>query len=140
MKRRMASTDAETALSLLRRPRSKQVLVAAFRNSRGEALETSSITASEAKSEFGRVLDMAVQGGAVVITKHDVPKAVMVSVETFNALSRASETRLDSLSLEFDALLAKLQTPKARRGMKAGFAASGKQLGKAAVASARTRG
>jgi PHD/YefM family antitoxin component YafN of YafNO toxin-antitoxin module len=83
---------------------------------------------------------MAVQGGAVVITKHDVPRAVIVSVETFNALSRASETRLDTLSREFDALLARLQTPKARRGMKAAFAASGKRLGKAAVASARTRG
>jgi antitoxin Phd len=140
MKRRMASTDGGTASSVVRRPRSKQVLVAAFRNSRGETREASSITASEAKSEFGRVLDMAVQGGAVVITKHDVPKAVMVSVETFNALSHASETRLDTLSLEFDALLAKLQTPRARRGMKAAFAASGRQLGKAAVASARTRG
>ena len=83
---------------------------------------------------------MAVQGGAVVITKHDVPKAVMVSVETFNALSHASEARLDALSLEFDALLAKLQTPKARRAIKVAFAASGKQLGKAAVASARRRG
>ena len=140
MKRRMPRTDAGTASSVVRRPRSRQALVATFRNSRGETVEASSVTASEAKSEFGRVLDMAVQDGAVVITKHDVPKAVMVSVETFNALSRASETRLDTLSLEFDALLAKLQTPKARRGMKAAFAASGKQLGKAAVALARTRG
>lgn len=140
MKRRLASTDAGTASAVVRRPRSRQTQVAAFRNSRGETREASSVTASEAKSEFGRVLDMAVQGGAVVITKHDVPKAVMVSVEIFNALSRAGETRLDTLSLEFDALLARLQTPKARRGMKAAFAASGKQLGKAAVASARTRG
>ncbi len=83
---------------------------------------------------------MAMQGGAVVITKHDVPKAVVLSVENFNALSRATETSLDTLSREFDALLAKLQTPKARSGMKAAFAASTRQLGKAAVASARTRG
>ena len=83
---------------------------------------------------------MAVQGGAVVITKHDVPKAVMVSVETFNALSRAGETRLDTLSLEFDALLARMQTSKTRRGMKAAFAASGKRLGQAAVAATRSRG
>ena len=73
-----------------------------------------------------------------MITKHVLPKAVMVSVETFNALSRASETRLDTLRLEFDALL-RSSTPKARRAMTAAFAASGRRLGNAAVSSARTR-
>ena len=75
-----------------------------------------------------------------MITKHDAPKAVLISLESFNALSRATETRLDTLSREFDALLAKMQTPKVRLGMKTAFAASGKQLGKAAVAAARARG
>ena len=97
------------------------------------------MTASEAKSEFGRVLEMAIQGGAVVITKHDAPKAVLISVENFNALSGAAETKLDNLNREFDALLARMQTPTARRGMKTAFAAVGKQLGKAAVAAARAR-
>jgi PHD/YefM family antitoxin component YafN of YafNO toxin-antitoxin module len=83
---------------------------------------------------------MAIQGGAVVITKHDSPKAVLISVENFNALSGAAETKLDTLSQEFDALLARMQTSKARRGMKAAFAASGKRLGQAAVAAARSRG
>jgi prevent-host-death family protein len=98
------------------------------------------VSASEAKSEFGRVLEMAMQGGAVVISKHDVPKAVLISVENFNALSGAAQTKLDTLSHEFDALLARMQTSEARRGMKAAFAASGKRLGKAAVAAARSRG
>jgi hypothetical protein len=40
---------------------------------------------------------------------------------------------------EFDAVLARMQTPDVRRGMKAAFAASGKQLGKAAVAAASRR-
>ena len=98
------------------------------------------MSASEAKSEFGRVLEMAIQGGAVVITKHDSPKAVLISVANFNALSGAAETKLDTLSQEFDALLARMQTSTARRGMKAAFAASGKRLGKAAVAATRSRG
>jgi antitoxin Phd len=114
--------------------------VATFRNSRGEALEPASVTASEAKSGFGRVLEMAIRGGAVVITRHDAPKAVLISVENFNALSGTSGTRLDTLDREFDALLAGMQTPGARRGMKAAFAASGKQLGRAAVAATRKRG
>ena len=122
------------------RPRRSSRQVATFRNSRGLTLEPSSVSASEAKSEFGRVLDMAIQGRAVVITKHDAPKAVLISVENFNALSGAAETKLDTLSRDFDVLLARMQTSKSRRGMKAAFAASGKRLGKAAVAAARSRG
>jgi prevent-host-death family protein len=98
------------------------------------------VSASKAKSEFGRVLEIVMQGGAVVISKHDAPKAVLISIETFNALSGAAQTKLDTLSREFDALLARMQTSEARRGMKAAFAASGQRLGKAAVAAARSRG
>src|SRR5262245_8460759 len=139
MKTQTARADAESGSSTVR-PRRSVGRVATFRNSRGETLEPSSVSASEAKSEFGRVLELAIQGRAVVITKHDAPKAVLISVEDFNALSGAAETKLDALSSEFDALLARMQTSKARRGMKAAFAASGKHLGKAAVAAARSRG
>jgi prevent-host-death family protein len=83
---------------------------------------------------------MVIQGRVVVITKHAAPKAVLVSLDEFNALTRAAESKLDTLSGEFDALLARMQTPKARAGMRAAFNASPKQLGKAAVAAARKRG
>jgi antitoxin Phd len=139
MKKQIARVDSESG-SPAGRPRRRPSRIATFRNSRGEILEPSSVSASEAKSGFGRVLEMAIQGGAVVITKHDAPKAVLISVENFNALSGAAETKLDTLSREFDALLAQMQTSKARRGMKEAFAASGKRLGKAAVAAARSRG
>ena len=98
-----------------------------------------SITATAAKNEFGRVLEGVMRGEMVVITKHDNPKAVLMSIDEFNALSQAGEARLDTLSHQFDALLDRMQTPKARRGMKAAFDASPAQLGKAAVAAARRR-
>lgn len=100
----------------------------------------STVTATAAKNEFGRVLEKAIQGGIVVITKHDQPKAVLISVREFNALTSANRMKLDALSGEFDALLARMQTPAARAGMEAAFNASPKQLGKAAVAIARKRG
>jgi prevent-host-death family protein len=130
----------ESAGRRARRARTGAARVAAFRNRRGETLEPSSIPASEAKSEFGRVLDIAVQGGAVVITKHDMPKAVLISVEDFNLLAGGADARLDALDREFDALLEGMQTPQARRGMADAFAASGKELGKAASAAVRRRG
>ena len=124
----------------MRTPHTSKDATPTFRNHRGDPLETASFTATEAKSEFGRVLDLAMQGRAVIITKHDVPKAILISVDEFNALSRAPEVRLDTLSREFDARLARMQTPKARLAMRKAFKASPKQLGKAAVAAARTRG
>ena len=119
---------------------SRDTAVIAFRNRRGETVDTSSVTATDAKKEFARMLEMVIRGGVVVITKHDAPKAVLLSVDEFNALARAPQQRLDALSGEFDALLAGMQTPKMRAGMKAAFAASPKQLGRAAVAAARRRG
>ena len=100
----------------------------------------STVTATDVKNEFGRVLEKVIQGGIVVITKHDEPKAVLLSVREFNALTNANRIKLDTLSGEFDALLARMQTPAARAGMKAAFDASPKQMGKAAVALARKRG
>lgn len=108
-----------------------------FRNARGETVEPSSVTASEAKTGFGRVLEQAIHRGAVVITKHDAPRAILISIEDFQSLSRSSEPTLETLTGEFDALLDRMQTPKARAAMKAAFSASGKRLGKAAVAARR---
>ena len=114
--------------------------VPAFRNRRGEAVEASSVTATDAKKQFGRVLEMVLRGGAVVITKHDAPKAILLSVDEFNALTRTTESTLDSLSADFDAMLARMQIPRARSGMRAAFGASPKALGRAAVTAARKRG
>ena len=75
----------------------------------------------------------------VVITKHDSPEAVLLSIDEFNALSNAHRAERETLSAEFDGFLAKMQTPAARAGMNAAFHATPKELGKAAVAAARKR-
>ncbi|PYN56547.1 MAG: prevent-host-death family protein [Candidatus Rokuibacteriota bacterium] len=83
-----------------------------FRNRRGQP--ASSLSATDAKKQFGRVLDMVLRGGAVVITKHDQPKAILLSVDDFHALAKATESTLDTLSADFDAMFARMQTPRAR--------------------------
>jgi antitoxin Phd len=114
--------------------------IPAFRNRRGEAVEPSSVTATDAKKQFGRVLEMVLRGGAVVITKHDAPKAILLSVDEFNALTRTTDNKLDSLTADFDAMLVRMQAPRARSGMQAAFGASPRALGRAAVTAARKRG
>ncbi len=120
---------------------SRRTVVRAARHSnREELVQGLSFTATEAKNEFGRLLEKAIQGETVVITRHDAPKAVLISVDQFNALKHAPEIKLDTLSREFDALLGRMQAPKVRAAMDEAFHATPQQLGKAAVAAARRRG
>jgi antitoxin Phd len=99
-----------------------------------------SYTATEAKHPFGRLLDQASHGTTVVITKHDAPRAVLISMEEFKALQDAPQLKLNALTKQLDSLLNRMQTTQARRGMSLAFNASPKRLGKAAVTAARKRG
>jgi len=111
-----------------------------FHNRRGERVEMATFTATDAKNEFGRVLATAVERGAVAISRHDAPKAVLLSIEEFDALVSAGEQTLDALSAEFDEFLARMQTQGARKGMADAFAATPARLGQAAVSAAKKRG
>jgi PHD/YefM family antitoxin component YafN of YafNO toxin-antitoxin module len=76
----------------------------------------------------------------VVITKHDSPRAVLMSFDQFRAVRQAPEAKLDSLRREFDTMLERMQTPTARRAADRLFSMSPAALGKAALAGARRRG
>ncbi|HXI24679.1 MAG TPA: type II toxin-antitoxin system prevent-host-death family antitoxin [Pyrinomonadaceae bacterium] len=124
------------------RTASKKKLFGSARTNRRETNRhaQASYTATQAKHEFGRVLEQAIHGSTVVITKHDAPRAVLISMDRFKALQEAPQLKLDTLTNEFDALLERMQTPAARKAMTRAFNASPKQLGRAAVAAARKRG
>lgn len=110
-----------------------------FKNSRGELVDIPSVAATRVKNEFGQILEQATHNGAVAITRHDTTKAVLMSVAEFESLVSARSRTLDALSNEFDELLANMQTPKSRKGMKAAFNASANELGRAAVKGARRK-
>jgi antitoxin Phd len=120
--------------------RARQDAAPEFLTRRGDALTPIKITATDAKNQMGRVLETVMQGGVVLITKHDAPKAAVIPMAEYEKFSRATEARLNALSSEFDAVLARMQAPKSRAGMQAAFDASPEQLAQAAVAFARKRG
>ncbi len=105
----------------------------------GRLLNTSSFTATDAKNEFGHVLEMIAQGRAVVITKHDEPKAVVLSYDEFQAITDRAGHQLDTLRSEFDDLLIGMQKTKAKKGLRASFDATPKQLGSASAAAAKKK-
>jgi prevent-host-death family protein len=97
------------------------------------------VSATVAKNEFGRVLDMALRGGRVVITKHNAPTAVLLSADAYEALAGRAAPDLDALREQFEVMLERMQAPKARAATSALFAASPSELGDAAVAAAHGR-
>jgi antitoxin Phd len=104
-----------------------------YRNSQGELVELLTVPATRFKNQFGNVVDQAVRGGAVAITKHDAPQAVLLSYAEFASLIQSRGEVLEELNAQFDDLLARMQTPKARQGMQRAFDATPARLGRAAM-------
>ena len=110
-----------------------------YRNRDGELVDVPTVAATQFKNEFGAIFERAALGGAIAITKHNTPKAVLLSYAEFKALTKSSSPALDELTDEFDALLHRMQTPGTKAGTAAAFHASPEELGRAAVEAARER-
>lgn len=110
-----------------------------FRNHNGELVDVPTVAATRFKNQFGTIFEQATINGAVAITKHNAPKAVLLSIAEFEALTRAHEPTLDDLSERFDDLLDRLQRPAAKAAMAAAFDAEPEELGRAAVQAARAK-
>ena len=111
-----------------------------YRNREGNLIDVPTVTASELKNAFGTVFERTLAGGAVAITKHAQTKAVLLSYAEFEALTKARTASLDDLGKQFDdAMLARMQTPKAKKAMAAAFSATPAKLGGAAIRAAAKR-
>ena len=71
-----------------------------FRNRQGDLVDVPFIPATQLKNELGALLDRAAQGGAVAITRHDTPRAVLISYEEFSALAKLRSPDLAGLDAE----------------------------------------
>ena len=100
-----------------------------FRNSRGALVDLPTVTTSQIKNEFGAILDKVTRVGAVAITDHGTPKAVLVSCEEFDSLVEARSRKLSS---ELGHLLDRMQRPKAKKAMNTAFSAAPIKLGRGA--------
>jgi len=111
--------------------------VVKFRTARGEVRSLEPVPASRLKNAPGAIVDQAVAGRPVVITRHDAPRAVILSFDDFEELAHARDPGLGTLEARFDELLAGMQKPEAKRGVLAALDATPKELGRAAAAAAR---
>ncbi|MFT7774674.1 type II toxin-antitoxin system prevent-host-death family antitoxin [Roseateles sp.] len=68
-----------------------------------------SVSATQLVAGIQKVGRAVAAHGAVLITKHDQPAYVLMSVERYRELQRAAEPDLGALGGEFDAMLARMQ-------------------------------
>ncbi len=68
-------------------------------------------SSTELATSVGAVTREVMQRGAVVITKHDEPVMVLMSIERYLELERAGTPNLDLLTARFDDLYARIQAP-----------------------------
>jgi len=94
-------------------------------------------SATEVKNSFGTVLERAARTGGVAILRHKRPAAVLLSVEEYERLLAGQEDPLKPLRQEFDALVARMQTSRAKAAGRALFDASPVALGRRSAAKRR---
>jgi prevent-host-death family protein len=95
-------------------------------------------SASEVKSHWRAIVAEAEARGEVLVTSHDRPVAVVLSVERYAQLKGTALTAdpLEKLRVEFDGELARLRQPEAADKLRAIFASSPEEMARAANAAA----
>lgn len=94
-------------------------------------------SATRLVSGMQKVTHTVMAEGAVVITRHDEPAMVLLSVERYLRLEQAAEPQLDALGRQFDHMLERMQGARAAQAMADAFAMSPEELGEAAVRAAQ---
>ncbi len=90
------------------------------------------VTASVLKNKFSEVARLA-SSGPLAVSRHNRREFVILTARQYEELQQSRRAPLENLSAEFDQMVAKINTSKARRATASLFSASSKALGKAAV-------
>ena len=95
------------------------------------------MTATALKNSIADVFDQVAAGGAIAITRHDKPRAVMLSVEAYEALKTPPLPGLDAIQAEYHEMFRQMQEPAQRAGAEKAFNATREELGEAAFQAAK---
>lgn len=101
--------------------------------------EMPSISATELKNATADVFEQVASRRAVAITRHDKPRAVLLSVEQYEALTGQRPDWLEKLHEEYRGMLDRMQGPEQRAAAEKLFKATPEELGEAAVWAAQEK-
>ncbi|MEO0055411.1 MAG: hypothetical protein RLZZ50_1358 [Verrucomicrobiota bacterium] len=98
--------------------------------------ELSEVTASVLKNKFGEVARLAARA-PLAVSRHKHREFVILTAESYEQLQQSRRAPLEALSADFDQMLARMNTPKARRAAASLFSTDSKTLAKVAVKARR---
>ncbi len=102
--------------------------------------EMPTISATELKNATADVFEQVASRRAVAITRHDKPRAVLLSVEQYEALTgEKNPDWLEKLHEEYRGLLDRMQGPDQRAAAEKLFKATPEELGEAALWAAQQK-
>ncbi len=96
-----------------------------------------SFSATRLVGGMQKVTSAVMAHGAVLITRHDEPAMVLMSVDRYLQLEQAAEPNLDALTRQFDEMFGRMQDADAASSMADAFGMTPEQLGEAAVRAAK---
>jgi len=94
------------------------------------------VSASRLVAGMQKVTSAVMTEGAVVVTRHDQPSMVLMSIDRYLKLREAAEPDLNNLTERFDAMYARMQAPGVADAMEDVFGMDPEALGDAAVQAA----
>jgi len=101
--------------------------------------ELPTITATELKNATADVFEQVATKQAVAITRHEKPRAVLLSVEQYEALTGQRPDWLEQLHEEYRGMLDRMQGPEQRAIADKLFQATPEELGEAALWAAQQK-
>ena len=97
------------------------------------------ISATELKNATADVFEQVAARRAVAITRHDKTRAVLLSVEQYEALTGQRPDWLEQLHEEYQGMLDRMQGPEQRAAADRAFNATPEELGEAALWAAQQK-
>lgn len=97
------------------------------------------VTATELKNSTADVIEQVAARRAIAITRHDKPRAVLISIEEYEALTGQDPEWLECLKQKYQGLLDSMQGSEQRAAADKLFQATPEELGAAAVLAAQKK-
>jgi antitoxin Phd len=94
--------------------------------------DLSEVTASVLKNKFSEVARLAATA-PLAVSRHNRREFVILTAAQYEEFQQSRRAPLETLAAEFDQMVVRMNTPKAKRATAALFSAGPKALGQAAV-------
>ncbi|MDB6152239.1 MAG: prevent-host-death family protein [Chthoniobacteraceae bacterium] len=94
------------------------------------------VTASVLKNKFSEVARLAANG-PLAVSRHRRREFVILTAEQYEELQQSRRAPIESLTAEFDQIVARMNTPEGKRATAALFSATSADLGRTAVKNPR---